>query len=307
MRPDLTSLALFIRIAEARSITKAAEAGHIALAAASRRVAQLEDQFGVQLLYRTARGVELTPAGNALLFHARQMLGKVDEMRAEISDYSKGAKGIVRLQANASALAQYLPRDLAAFAAAYPAIKVSLGEERSAAIVEAVRTGATDVGIVMEGAEAPGLELYEYRTDLLCAVVPRKHPVRARRLAFARLLEHDFVGLEGNTVISQLLAAEAGRAGKPLRLRVQVKSFDVVARMVQAGLGIGVLPEEAALAFARPMGLRLVSLTDAWARRRMFVCARQYASLPAPARQLVDHLVENRGQALNQATAKTRA
>jgi len=291
MRPDLASLALFIRIAETRSITKAASAGHIALAAASRRIAQLEDQFGVQLLYRTARGVELTPAGNALLFHARQMLGKVDEMRAEISDYSKGAKGMVRVQANASALAQYLPRDLADFAAANPAIKLSLEEERSAAIVEAVRSGATDVGIVMEGAEAPGLEVYDYRTDILCAVVPRKHPVRARKLAFAKLLDHDFVGLEGNTVISQMMLAQAAEAGKPLRLRVQVKSFDVVARLVQAGLGIGVLPEEAANAFAKPMGLRLVLLTDAWARRRMFVCVRQYASLPAPARLLVDSLV----------------
>ena len=299
MRPDLTSLALFVRIAETRSITKAAESGHIALAAASRRIAQLEDQFGVQLLYRTARGVELTPAGNALLFHARQMLGKVDEMRAEISDYSKGAKGIVRLQANASALAQYLPHDLASFATAYPAIKISLGEERSAAIVEAVRNGSTDVGIVMEGAEAPGMELYEYRTDVLCAVVPRKHPVRARRLAFARLLDYDFVGLEGNTVISQMMAGQAEKAGKPLRLRVQVKSFDVVARMVQAGLGIGVLPEEAAHAFARPMGLRLVLLTDAWARRKMYVCVRQYASLPPPARQLVDHLVAKTGKTGN--------
>jgi DNA-binding transcriptional LysR family regulator len=294
MRPDLASLALFVRIAETKSITRAAAAGHIALAAASRRVAQLEDQFGVQLLYRTARGVELTPAGSALLFHARQMLGKVDEMRAEIADYSKGAKGLVRLQANASALAQYLPLDLAGFATAHPAIKVSLGEERSVAIVDAVRTGATDVGIVMEGADAPGLELYDYRTDVLCAVVPRKHPVRARKLAFSRLLDYDFVGLEGNTVISQILLAQAAHAGKPLRLRVQVKSFDIVARLVQAGLGIGVLPEEAAHAFAKPMGLRLVLLTDGWARRRMFVCVKQYASLPPPARLLVDHLVPSR-------------
>jgi DNA-binding transcriptional LysR family regulator len=296
MRPDIASLALFIRVAELKSITKAAESGHIALAAASRRIAQLEDQFGVQLLYRTARGVELTPAGSALLFHARQMMAKVDEMRAEISDYSRGAKGMVRIQANASALAQYLPEDLATFAAAHPAIKVSMGEERSGAIVDAVRTGATDVGIVMEGADAPGLELYEYRTDILCAVVPRKHPVRARALAFAKLLDHDFVGLEGNTVISQLMLGAAAQAGKPLRLRVQVKSFDVVARMIQAGLGIGVLPEAAARAFARPMGLRIIPLADSWARRRMFVCVRQYASLPPPARQLVDHLVPSRAQ-----------
>ncbi len=292
MRPDISSLALFIRVAELKSITRAAKASHIALAALSRRIAQLEDQFGVQLLHRSARGVELTPAGTALLFHAQQMMAKVDAMRAEISDYSKGAKGLVRIQANASALAQYLPGDLASFAAAHAAIKLALGEERSSAIVEAVRSGATDVGIVMEGAEAAGLQLFDYRTDTLCAVVPRRHPVRARALAFAKLLDHDFVGLESNTVISRLMLDEASRAGKPLRLRVQVKSFDVLARMVQAGLGIGVLPEAAAQAFGRSMGLRFISLTDPWAARKMYVCVRQYASLPAPARQLVDHLTK---------------
>ena len=290
MRPDLVSLALFVRVADLRSITRAAEASHIALAAASRRITQLEDQLGVQLLFRTARGVELTPAGNTLVAHAREMLAKVDEMRAEIADYSRGVKGLVRVYANASALAQYLPDDLATFAAKHPAIKVSLAEERSVAIADAVHAGIADVGIVMEGAEAEGLQRFQYRTDTLCAVLPRKHPVKAKRLEFAQLLDYDFVGLESNTVISQLMLHEAARAARPLRLRVQVKSFDVVARLVQAGLGIGVLPEAAAAAFAKHMGLRLAALTDAWATRRMFVAVKDYSRLSAPAVQLVQHL-----------------
>jgi DNA-binding transcriptional LysR family regulator len=200
---------------------------------------------------------------------------------------------MVRIQANASALAQYLPNDLATFAASHPAIKISLEEERSGAIAEAVQTGATDIGIVMEGADADGLQLLEYRTDTLCAVMPRTHALRARRIAFAKLLDYDFVGLESSTVISQILLAQAHQAAKPLRLRVQVKSFDVVAKLIQAGLGIGVLPEAAARDFAGPMGLRLVALTDSWAKRRMYVCVRQYATLPAPARKLVDHLVSS--------------
>jgi len=291
MRPDLSSLVLFIRIAETRSITKAAEACHIALAAASRRVAQLEDQFGVQLLYRNVRGVEVTPAGHALLFHARELMARVDDMSAELSDYSKGAKGLVRVQANTSALAQYLAQDLAAFAAAHPAVKLSLAEERSGAIVEAVHAGTTDVGIVMEGPPTDGLQCFPYRGDQLVAVLPRRHRLRGARLAFEKLLDFDFVGLESDTMISKLLASRAAEAGKPLRLRVQVKSFDVVARMIQAGLGIGVLPEKAARSFAGPMGLRLVPLTDEWAARRMLLCVRQYATLPVTARQLVDYLV----------------
>jgi DNA-binding transcriptional LysR family regulator len=218
------------------------------------------------------------------------MLDSVGALRAEISDYAKGIKGVVRVQANASALAQYLPDDLATFAAKHPAIRISLTEERSGAIADALRADATDVGIVMEGANAEGLKLFEYRTDVLCAVVPKKHPVKARRCAFATLLDYDFVGLESTTVISRILLEQARLADKPLRLRVQVKSFDVVARMVQAGLGIGVLPEDAARSFAGPMGLRLIGLTDAWATRRMFVAVRPDAGLAAPARQLVEHL-----------------
>ena len=290
MRPDLTSLALFIRVAESRSITPAAAASHTAPAAASRRITQLEDQLGVTLLHRTARGVELTPAGEALLFHAREMMDQMDEMRADMSDYTLGAKGVVRMQANASALAQYLPEDLAS--AAHPAIKVSLGEERSSAIVGALLAGSTDVGIVMEGAEgADAVQLFDYRADTLVAALPVKHALRAKSLAFERLLDHDFVGLESNTVISRLCAHQATLAGKPLRLRVQVKSFDVVARLIQAGLGIGVLPEAAVRVYAHTMGLRSVRLTDGWAQRRMFVAVRQYGALPAAARQLVDHLV----------------
>jgi DNA-binding transcriptional LysR family regulator len=292
MRPDLVSLALFIRVAELQSITKAAEASHIALAAASRRITQLEDQLGVQLLFRSARGVDLTPAGTTLLAHAREMLAKVDEMRVEIADYSRGLKGLVRVQANASALAQYLPDDLATFAAKHPAIKVALSEERSGAIADAVHAGIADVGIVMEGADAEGLERFEYRTDTLCAVLPKKHPVKARSLEFHQLLDYDMVGLESNTVISQILLKEAARAARPLRLRVQVKSFDVVARLVQAGLGIGVLPEAAARAFAKHMGLRLVALTDPWASRKMYVAVRHYDRLAGPTKQLVDHLTK---------------
>lgn len=293
MRPDLSSLALFVRVAESRSITKAAEASHMALAAASRRIAQLEEQYGVQLLNRGARGVDLTPAGTALLAHARKLLGQADEMRAELSDFTKGGKGLVRIHANASALAQHLPEDIAAFCDAHPAVKVAIEEHRSGAIVLSLRSGTADIGIVMEGASIEGLQSFDYRTDTLVAVLPRNHALRGKHVAFSRLLAYDFVGLESDTVISRLMAAAAVAEGKPLRLRMQLKGFDVVARMIQAGLGIGLLPEAVARNFSRSMKLRLLPLTDGWARRRMWVCVKDLSSLPASARQLVDHLISH--------------
>jgi DNA-binding transcriptional LysR family regulator len=290
MRPDLVSLALFVRIAEMRSITRAAAANHIALAAASRRIAQLEDQYDVQLLVRSARGVDLTPAGQALLQHAHRLLGQSDELQSELADFTRGGKGLVRLHANASALAQHLPEDLAAFSVAHPGVKVAVEEHRSGAIVQALRTGGADIGIVMEGASIEGLQSYDYRTDTLVAVLPRRHALRGKRIPFSRLLAYDIVGLESDTVISRLLSAAAVAEGKPLRLRMQLKGFDVVARMIQAGLGVGVLPEAVARNFTGSMKLRLVPLSDDWARRRMWICVKDHATLTASARSLAEHL-----------------
>ncbi len=290
MLPDLVSLALFLRTVESGSLSKAAEQSHIALSAASRRIALLEAQFGVDLLHRSARGVEPTAAGVALAAHARRMLREADRLWADLSDYAKGMKGRVRLQANTSAMSQFLPHDLAAFSRRFPEIKLEIRERLSVEIAQAVRDGSADVGVTLGLAPAEGLRCRPYRADQLVAVVPRGHPLRGRRARFADLLDYDLVGLEGNTAMSQLLEDAAVGAGKPLRLRIQVKSFEAVCRMIEAGLGIGVLPEAAARSFSREMKLRLLPLTDAWAVRQMYVCVRDDL-LPLPARNLVEHLL----------------
>jgi DNA-binding transcriptional LysR family regulator len=97
MLPDLVSLSLFLRAVDARSLSKAAEQSHLALAAASRRIALLEHCYGVQLLYRSSQGVEPTPAGISLAFHARQLLQQEEMARAELSDFAKGIRGHIRI------------------------------------------------------------------------------------------------------------------------------------------------------------------------------------------------------------------
>ena len=291
MLPDLRSLALFIRAVDMKSLSKAAEQSHIALAAASRRISLLEDRYGVKLLYRSSQGVEATPAGMSLTMHARKMMEQAEKLHADLSDYAKGVKGHIRIKANTSAISQYLPKDLAQFSANYPDVKLELEESRSQEIVQALREGSADIGIVMEVVSREGLVSYEYRRDRLVAIVPRAHAVRARQLPFAQLLKHDLVALDSSASIMRLLGDAAASAGQPLRLRVQVKSFEAVCKLVQANLGIGVLPEVAALDFAPAMGLRLIRLTDQWADRCMHVCVRDFASLPANGRKLVEQLV----------------
>jgi DNA-binding transcriptional LysR family regulator len=281
-------------VAETRSITKAAQASHIALAAASRRLTLLEHHYGVKLLDRTVRGAALTPAGRALVHRARQILSQVDQLRGEMSEYASGGKGHVRIQASASAISQFLPADLASFTALAPQVVVALEERFSGEIVQALREGATDIGVVMEGTPTDGLQCYDYKTDRLVAVVAKKLPLRSRTVLFSTLLDYDFVTLENATATTRLLVDQAALARKPLRARIQVHSFAALCKMIEAGLGVGVLPEGAARPFVAAMQLRMIRLNDAWTKRRMFVCVRDYELLPSMTRKLVDHLVRSK-------------
>jgi DNA-binding transcriptional LysR family regulator len=290
LRPDLASLDLFLHAVESRSLSRAAEQCHIALAAASRRIALLEDSLGVALLDRSSRGVQPTPAGLALVSHARQVLQQVGQLKAELSEYAKGVKGTVRLHCSTSALTQFLPEQLATFSSRFPEIRLEIQERRSGEIARAVISGEADVGIIVKGPPAEGLEVFLYSRDHLVAVLPKTHPLRRRRVAFADLLDSDFACLDSNTSITRELVSAANAANRPLKLRVQVWSFEAMCRMVQAGFGIGVLPHSAAETFAKPFALRLVPLADAWAVREHLICVRQLASLPVHARRLVEHL-----------------
>ncbi|MFN0185639.1 MAG: LysR substrate-binding domain-containing protein [Aquabacterium sp.] len=291
--PDLVSLALFLRACESRSLSKAAEQSHIALAAASRRIALLEARYRVQLLYRSSQGVEVTPAGKALALHARSMLQQAERLHADLSDYAKGLKGHIRIQANTSAITQFLPDDLASFGLNCPAVKIELEERRSSEIVDALHDGQADIGVVMAGTALDGLQHFDYRRDRLVAVVPQGHALQGPTVAFSELVQHPLVALDSSAAMMRLLADAASDGDQPLQLRVQVRSFEAVCRLVQVGMGIGVLPEAAARVFAAALGLRLVRLSDPWADRRMMVCVRNMDGLTAVARSLVDHLVNS--------------
>ncbi|MPW20422.1 Transcriptional regulator, LysR family (modular protein) [Paraburkholderia piptadeniae] len=291
MLPDLVSLSLFLRTIDSGSLSKAAEQSHIALSAASRRIALLEQQFSVKLLVRTPRGTEPTPAGEALAFHARLMLREADRLKTDLSDYAKGLRGIVRIHANTSALSQYLPYGLASFAKKCPEIKVEVQERLSIEIMRDLHEGAVDVGVAFPGRHAvDGLRCYPYKVDRLVAVFPGSRDTKAKDLRLADLLDDDLVVLESNTAMLTLLEEAATIEGKALRLRVQVKSFEAICRMIEAGMGVGILPQIAAQTFGQGLNLTLIPLSDDWAVRQMFVCVKD-EPLSLSVQRLVDHLL----------------
>lgn len=290
-RLDLVSLSLFSLVVRTGSISKGAELAHLAVGAASKRIADLESAMGTELFERHSRGITLTAAGEALQRHALRILNDVDLMTADLSDYAAGVVGVVRLWANTSATTQFLPSDIAAFAATNPDIRIELEEQNSEQIALAVVDGKADFGIMADQTPTLGLQTTLYRRDHLVLVVPDGHPLARRKsVSFEDALEFDFVGLTRNTSLAKRVESATGGSGVRLKLRIQVRSFDAMCRMVAAGLGIGVLPDAAVQPHLRSMGLRRIGLSEDWACRDLLICARDLGALPKPARLLVNHL-----------------
>jgi DNA-binding transcriptional LysR family regulator len=288
---DPLSLKLFIAVVEEQGIGKAAEREHIAAAAISKRITELEGTLRTQLLTRSHKGVEPTAAGIALLRLARQALHALDGVHAQMLDYATGTRGEVRLFANISAITEFLPQDLAAFAAEYPEVRLHLEERNSAVTARAVADNAADVGICIRPPQGEGVEILPYEVDELAVVLRRDHPLAAHRsLRLADLLDWDFVGLRTGSAINSQLAEAAAGSGRAVRLRVHVTGYDALCLMVSAGLGIAIAPTGLVRLFVERLNLCEVPLAEPWARRELALCVRAQAELPQAARRLVEHL-----------------
>jgi DNA-binding transcriptional LysR family regulator len=293
-RVDFVTLRLYCAVARTGSITKGAEACHLALSAASRRLSDLEDATGAQLLERGPGGVALTPAGYVALQHAIRLFQGFEQFSGELLDYSRGVKGHVRLWANMSALTEFLPAALATFLDANPAIRIEVEEQLSGDIVRALIDGVADIGVFASGTPAHGLDAQPFQTDELVVLCPRRHPLaRLRSVRFARCLEYEFVGLNRGSSLLDVVSRAAQEAGGTLHLRVQVRSFDAMCHMIAAGLGIGVAPLGACRSQVRELKLRPVRLAEPWAARQLSIAAKASGPLSAAAAHLLAHL---RGQ-----------
>ncbi|PLP98053.1 LysR substrate-binding domain-containing protein [Cupriavidus pauculus] len=294
MHYDLTDLRLFLNVGETENLTRAAERSFLSLPAASTRIKQLEESFQTQLLIRQVKGVRLTPAGDELLRHAREVFRQLECLHADLRPYAKGVKGRVRLLANTTATNSFLANGLSRFLSENPDVDVELEEHLSADIVSAVGTGAADLGIVAGEVATADLDTMQLCSDELIVIAPVNHPLPAfKALHFADLLDTcRFVGLNQSSAIQSFLDRIASGMGKRISLRIQVGSFDAVCRMVEAGAGIAIVPNSCARRYASRKVLRFIRLEDDWARRELRLVRRPGRELPQFAETLIRYLAD---------------
>ena len=291
LRFDLTTLRLFLAVFEERSMSRAAEREHIAAPAISKRIGELESALGVMLFERLSTGIRPTAAGEALASEARSVFHSLDRMQGRLSEYASGQRGEVRILSNPSGLVGSLPEDLKSFMLAHPQVGVRLDEQHSDEVVRGVADGDADIGIFAHHIGAEELTIVPYQSVRLMLVTPKNHPLSNKRnVSFAEAAEHDFVRLAEESAVGALILGIASAQGVTLKGKLQVTGFDALRRMVQVGLGIGVIPEFGARPYRSAMDLHCVSLTDSWAQYRLNICTRAPETLSMSARLMLRHL-----------------
>jgi DNA-binding transcriptional LysR family regulator len=289
MKPDLLSLRLFVSIIEEGTIAAAASRHHIAAAAVSKRISELEGQLNTQLLMRSNKGISPTAAGFALINLARAVLSDLDNIVIQMRDFSRGTRGSVRVLANISVMTQFMPQALKTFLAEYPLVQVNLEEKVSTAIIRGVEDNLADIGIFTQVPHGDALEVYPFRNDELVLIVPRDHPLAGRSsVSFADTLDFEFVGLHVGSSLNFQMVKAASDLGRSLKLRIQVTGYDAQCLMVEAGLGIGILPKDSLHTYSA-LALTAVGLDEPWAHRQLDICVRSYDALPVAAKLLFDH------------------
>ncbi|MCC6193629.1 MAG: LysR family transcriptional regulator [Burkholderiales bacterium] len=294
-RLDLVTLKLFVAVVEEQSILKAAEREHIAASAVSKRIADLEHATHTQLLHRHRKGVEPTEAGTALLHHARTILHDVVQLESEIMDFAGGVRGHVRLMTAESALFGYVPDALASFAKIYPEIGIDIATQSSAATAQAVVDGTADLGIFWGDAPTNGMRVIPCYSDRLVVVASANHPLaRFDKLKFAQVLDHELIEQEAAGAMQAMLVRQASMQGRVLKSHVRVMGYDAVCRMVQAQLGLGIVPQNYAARLSPALGVVAIALDEDWVDRGYKIGARGADALSPATKLLLDYLVTRR-------------
>lgn len=289
MKFDLTDLRIFLSAVEGGSLTAAALQNNIVVAAVSARLRKMEDSFGLTLFERTGRGIRPTLAGDILVGHARKVLDDARKIEVELDAFSEGRGGTIRLLSNTNMLSEHMPQLLGSFLRQNPDIFVTVADKPSLEVVNLLRNGEADIGIVASSADMTNLERWRFVPDRLVLIVPDSYSLEGP-VPYARILDHPLIALNATVALSQFLRRLANELGRRANIRIRVENFEALCRIVECGAGVGIVPESAARRYGREMRFRTLEIAEGWAERELYVCVRNQRQLPLYAQKLLQHL-----------------
>lgn len=288
---DLSTLELFALICQTGSIGAASKEANLAISTISKRIQELENLIQIPIFTRHSRGVHPTPAGVSLLRHARSILRELEDLRADMDEFSSGIVGHVHVYASASAVEQYLADEIAGFVAKFPEISIDLSQATTLEVINAVQTNQADFGICNANESTKGLESIPFKKEELVLIAPKNHPLaKLKQIHYLDALPYEHIGLRGSSTIQQLMNDHAEIHGLPAKQRLRVESLSALCRMVEAGLGIGVIPKGVLIQMGDMKKISSLKIIDSWSSRELFIYARSFANLPSSAQKFIKHL-----------------
>ncbi|MDX3457513.1 LysR substrate-binding domain-containing protein [Streptomyces sp. ME02-8801-2C] len=245
---ELRQLEYFVAVAEELNFTRAAERVHISQSGVSAQIRQLERELGAKLFDRSARTATLTVAGKAMLQHARAALAAADAVGQAVGEVTDLIRGRLTVGMVIGCAITPLFDALAAFHQAHPGVELSLLEDNSYRLVEAVRAGAVDLALIGTATATPdGLDALTIISERLVVAVPAGHPLaRQRRVTLRDLAAHPLVCMPPGTGLRTVLDRACAAHGLQPTISLQASSADTIAYLAARGLGVAVLSESLA-------------------------------------------------------------
>lgn len=292
MNLSAKDLRAVLALAQEQNFTRAAERCHLSQSAFSALIRNIEEGLGARLFDRSTRNVQLTPDGGLFEASARRVLRDLEGMADDFREHAQRHKGRVSIAALPSLAAGWLPAVLARYHEQAPGIELSLFDALSDACLALVRGGQADLALASAGPDEADLATEKLCRDRFHLVCRRDHPLaRKRRIRIEDLAAYPFVHLSRRSSVRQYL--EAAFHPRQMRSVLELEHLASVAGMVEAGLGITVVPELTLFHFRRPT-LVVRPLPLPGLVRSIFIVTPEGRSLSAAAQALCDLMLEMR-------------
>jgi len=294
MRITFSQIRGFVTVASTGSFTRAADVLHLSQPALTTRIRQLEDALDLRLLNRNTRSLELTDAGKELLPIFRRLVGDLEGAIMNARGHSRKTNAMIRLACLPSCAATLLPDLISKFQAKRPEATFVVQDAVNSQIRTLVREGHVDFGICVYEGEEPDLVFEELFEDDLNVVYRPGHPLHAaKRVTMAELTQYPLILINRGSSIRDAVEKAFAAGGLSVSPACEVTYMSTAVALVQAGMGIAILPSTAIE--VRSAGILARRVDDSCFVRKLALVRRKSATLSKVVQQFAELVIANLG------------
>lgn len=284
---DMTLMESFVAVVDAGSITAASDRIHVSQSALSRRLQQLEDDLGADLLERGRHGVELTAVGRQVLEHGRRLLSRYERMRQDVKEHLSLDQGTIRIGGGATVTSFVMPLAIGEFQADHPGIRFFVKEAGSHEVAAAVASGDLELGVVTLPVPIRDIDLEELTDDEIVLAARSDHPLAHRRVTPADLDGEPLIAFEQGSAIRHIIDGQLRAAGIEVNVAMELRSIPSILKMVATTASLAFVSQ---LSLDEAEDLLAIPVRGLEITRPLALATRRGHSLSAAAKTFVPFL-----------------